>query len=193
LARAGRYLRISLFLIGLLLPAGPSVADEDATVPEPNGYRLEDFRAPVPATLAGATVITTEELRRRLESGGDVVLIDVLPAPRRPPNLRPGAIWLAKKRRNIPGSIWLPNTGYGVLPVEEEEYLRRNLVQLTGGDNRRSVIFYCLADCWMSWNAAKRAVSWGYTDVYWYPDGTDGWENAGYPLEDCVPVPATDG
>lgn len=193
LARAGRYLRISLLVIGILPAGGLAATGELATTPEPAGYRLDDFRAPVPATLAGATVVTTQELRQMLDGGDDVVLIDVLPAPRRPAKLRPGALWLPKKRLNIPGSVWLPNTGYGILPVEEEDYLRRNLLRLTGGDNGRPVLFYCLADCWMSWNAAKRAVSWDYTNVYWYPDGTDGWADAGFPLEESVPVPAPDG
>ncbi len=188
----GRYLRVALLLAGVLWPAASGVADQPAPVPEPDGYRLDDFRAPVPATLAGATVVTTQALRRMLERGDDVILIDVLPAPRKPPNLRPEAIWLPATRRNIPGSVWLPNTGYGILPVEEEDYLRRTLLRVTGGDARRPLVFYCLSDCWMSWNAAKRAISWGYANVHWYPDGTDGWADAGLPLEESVPTPAAD-
>jgi PQQ-dependent catabolism-associated CXXCW motif protein len=49
-------------------------------------------------------------------------------------------------------------------------------------------LFYCLRDCWMSWNAAKRAIALGYT-VAWYPDGTDGWQDAGLPLSAAVPAP----
>jgi rhodanese-related sulfurtransferase len=41
----------------------------------------------------------------------------------------------------------------------------------------------------MSWNAAKRALSYGYTDVAWYPEGTDGWAFAGLPLVDAQPEP----
>jgi len=188
----GRYLRVSLLVIGTLSFAGPVAADQPKTVPEPEGYRLNNFRAPVPATLAGATVIATPELRQMLDRGDAVTLIDVLPTPRKPPNLRPGTLWLPRKRDNIPGSIWLPNTGFGVLPVEEENYLRRNLAQATDGDRGRALVFYCLANCWMSWNAAKRAVSWGYSNVYWYPDGTDGWASAGFPLEESTPIPAGD-
>ena len=44
---------------------------------------------------------------------------------------------------------------------------------------QRLLVIYCQADCWMSWNAAKRALSYGYPNVAWYPDGTDGWERAG--------------
>jgi hypothetical protein len=35
----------------------------------------------------------------------------------------------------------------------------------------------------MSWNAARRALEWGYTAVIWYPDGTDGWDFEDLPLE----------
>ena len=41
----------------------------------------------------------------------------------------------------------------------------------------------------MSWNAAKRILSYGYRNVAWYPEGTDGWEFAGLPLADSQPVP----
>lgn len=166
-----------------------ALADEGPAVPEPEGYRLEEYRSPTPATLAGAAVVDTRMLQRLLGAREDVILIDVLPAPRKPKNLRPGALWLPKERRNIPGSIWLANTGFGELPVEEEEYFRRNLRRLTGGDTDHPLVFYCLADCWMSWNAAKRALAWEYGKVYWYPDGTDGWAEAGLPLEHSEPVP----
>jgi PQQ-dependent catabolism-associated CXXCW motif protein len=50
-------------------------------------------------------------------------------------------------------------------------------------------VFYCLASCWMSWNAAKRALAIGYRHVAWYPDGTDGWAADHLPLELRTPVP----
>ena len=37
------------------------------------------------------------------------------------------------------------------------------------------------------WNAAKRAVEWGYSSVIWYPLGSDGWESANLPLEENKP------
>ena len=48
---------------------------------------------------------------------------------------------------------------------------------------------YCQADCWMSWNAAKRILSYGYSNVAWYPDGTDGWERANLPMAEAQPEP----
>ena len=44
----------------------------------------------------------------------------------------------------------------------------------------------------MSWNAAKRALELGYSDVAWYPEGTDGWLIAGLPLQDATPEPRPD-
>jgi PQQ-dependent catabolism-associated CXXCW motif protein len=50
-------------------------------------------------------------------------------------------------------------------------------------------VIYCLRDCWMSWNAAKRALAMGYSNVVWYPEGTDGWEEWGLPLQEIQPEP----
>jgi rhodanese-related sulfurtransferase len=40
----------------------------------------------------------------------------------------------------------------------------------------------------MSWNAAKRALAMGYTNIAWYPAGTDGWRAAGLPLQSTAPA-----
>jgi rhodanese-related sulfurtransferase len=41
----------------------------------------------------------------------------------------------------------------------------------------------------MSWNAAKRILASGYSNVAWYPEGTDGWERAGLDLVESQPEP----
>jgi PQQ-dependent catabolism-associated CXXCW motif protein len=79
--------------------------------------------------------------------------------------------------------------GRGSLSSELEGYFRSHLEAATNGSRDVPVVFYCLADCWMSWNAAKRAASWGYKRIYWYPDGIDGWEAAKLLTADAVPVP----
>jgi PQQ-dependent catabolism-associated CXXCW motif protein len=159
-----------------------------AEVPEPDNYRLDDYRAPTPETLRGVTSIGTEEAekiwRERVAS-----FIDVLPRPPRPRNLPEGTLWHDKPRSNIPGSIWLPDTGYGELAPAIADYFARGLEKAARGDHARLLVLYCLADCWMSWNAAKRARALGYPNVAWYRDGTDGWSAAGLPLEDSTPEP----
>ena len=185
-------LGLTLGALGLSTPHGARADGADCVPEEPSGYRMSEFRAPVPCTLAGARVLSTEDLQRLIAEQSPV-LIDVLPSPRRPEGLSEDAIWQPPARSNIPGSVWLPNTGFGVLPVEEEAYLRANLDRLTEGDPSRRVVFYCLADCWMSWNAARRALEWGYTSVVWFPVGTDGWKAAGLPLAEAMPVPREEG
>ena len=165
-----------------------AVAHAQDGVPEPEGYRSDNYRAPVPATLSGAKVLTTEEANAIWRAGA-AVFIDVLPRPPKPPNLPAGTIWRDKPRLNIPGSVWLPDTGYGTLAAATEEYLRQGLARASGGDKTRLLVLYCLANCWMSWNAAKRALSFGYSNVVWYPDGTDGWQAANLPLVESQPEP----
>ncbi len=179
-----RGLILAMWLIAL---AGSDAWSQNAP-PEPPGYRMEDYRTPTPATLAGARVVTTEETETLWKTGA--AFVDVLPHVPRPANLPPGTIWREKIRMDIPGSIWLPDTGYGALAAVTESYLRKGLERITNGDHAKWLVIYCLADCWMSWNAAKRALTMGYRNVAWYPDGTDGWEFAGLPLQEAKPAPA---
>ncbi len=156
--------------------------------PEPEGYRTDNYRATVPATLAGARVLTTGQAEAVWRSGA-AAFVDVLPRPPKPPNLPAGTVWRDKPRSNIPGSVWLPDTGYGTLAPATEDYLRNGLVRASGGNSAKLLVIYCLADCWMSWNAAKRAMSYGYSNIAWYPEGTDGWQRADLPLADLQPEP----
>jgi PQQ-dependent catabolism-associated CXXCW motif protein len=182
-------LRLVLGLMsGLVVLGSADVRGEDRP-PEPSGFRTEDYRAPTPAGLAGARVVSTDEAEALWQSKS-AVFIDVLPRAPRPSNLPAGTIWRDKPRLNIPGSVWLPDTGYGALAPATQDYLRRNLELATGGDHDRLVVVYCLRDCWMSWNAAKRILSMGYSNVAWYPDGTDGWEEGLLPLTEAQPAPA---
>jgi PQQ-dependent catabolism-associated CXXCW motif protein len=156
--------------------------------PEPTGYRTENYRAPTPATLAGARVISTVEAER-LWRDLAAVFIDVLPRAPRPANLPAGTIWRDKPRLDIPGSTWLPDTGYGELARVTQDYLRTNVDRATGGDRTKLIVVYCLRDCWMSWNAARRILSMGYVNVAWYPDGTDGWTEMLLPVAEVQPAP----
>lgn len=159
-----------------------------AEISEPEGYRLEDYRAPTPATLRGAKVIHTAEAERIWRSR-EATFVDVMPRPPRPRNLPEGTVWRDKPRSNIPDGIWLPDTGYGELAPSMADYFAKGLEKATRGDRTKLLVVYCVADCWMSWNAAKRALALGYPNVAWYPEGTDGWLGALLPLKDATPEP----
>ena len=156
--------------------------------PSPTGIAPRITGRRFPTRLAGARVLSTAEAEAiwRARTG---VFIDVLPRPPKPANLPAGTVWRDKPRFNIPGSIWLPDTGYGELAAATEDYLRQGLLRASGGNRAKLIVVYCQADCWMSWNAAKRTLSFGYSNVAWYPDGTDGWQRANLPTAEAQPEP----
>lgn len=161
------------------LLAGTATADP--SVPVPEGYRQDNYRAPVPDSVPGAAVLHVSEVQAVLAQGG-ALLVDVLPAPRRPDAMRPGSPWLPQPHRTLPGALWWPEVGRGALPPEVEARFAARLQALTGGDPGRLVVFFCLNDCWMSWNAARRAAALG-RQAGWFPEGVDGWTAAGLPTE----------
>lgn len=174
-------------LLSVVVPSSPSWAasqqggaHQNVAPAEPSGYWTGPINAPVPKTLSGGTVIhTARELRALLRRGG-AVIIDVSSAPRRPDNLAPGAPWLPLPHHAIPGSLWIPGVGLGEIPVAVDDFYRQRLAAATNEHLARPLIVYCHKSCWLSWNAAKRAISYGYRNVYWYPYGIEGWKAARY-------------
>ncbi|SNB78428.1 PQQ-dependent catabolism-associated CXXCW motif protein/quinoprotein dehydrogenase-associated probable ABC transporter substrate-binding protein [Arboricoccus pini] len=166
----------------------PPVAAKPAEMAaaEPEGYRDENYRAPVPATLKGATVLDVRGLSELMEKERPV-LVDVLPRQPKPKDRSPDQVWVEPKREDIPGSYWLPNTGFGFLPKATKDYFAEALATLTKGDKTTPLVFYCDPNCWMSWNAAKRALSeFGYQRVYWFPGGAQGWKDGGNDLANAT-------
>ena len=163
-----------------LPPAAAQNADE------PAGYRMEDYDAPVPDALEGADVVE-DDAAYALWRSGRVAIIDVMPNLRRPEKLPKSVKWQGRPRRSIPGAIWLPDAGFGTLDTAAELQFRRGLFKATGGDTDAPIMFLCRSECWMSWNAGKRAVSWGYTRVFWYREGSTGWSLWDWPTERLTP------
>jgi PQQ-dependent catabolism-associated CXXCW motif protein len=179
-------------LAAFLTCIAPAAAQEHSTAPvevaEPADYRMNDYRAPVPKTLSGARVVDAETAEALCRNDG-AILIDVYPQAPKPPGLPANTVWRTPKHHSIEGAVWLPNVGYGGLSADAQAYFRSGLERITGGTKDKMLIFFCLRDCWMSWNAAKRAMAWGYTKVVWFPDGTDGWQEFGNTLVEVTPEP----
>ena len=185
LFRPGRCLLTALLALMFYAHA---VNASGASVEQPDGYRMDFYDSEVPAALDGASTVNAVEVRRLQETAGAVV-IDVIPEQRHPEGLPENQIWLPVKHRGIPGAIWLPDTGYGALSEVTEIYFKRHLRAATGANKDHPLVFYCRADCWMSWNAAKRALGYGYTNVHWFSEGTDGWMLESFEFEVLVPPP----
>lgn len=184
-----------LLLAGLLLVCASATASDYAVDPD-TGYRMARYRAPVPRSVPGGQVVTTADVRALLSATAqasavlppDTVLIDVYP-PR-------GAIidpltddWLLSDvRESLPGATWLPEVGRGYLDDIRARYFRDALHYLSAGRSDAPLLFFCTADCWQSWNAARRAALAGYTRVYWYPEGTDGWREIDGTVQALAPL-----
>ncbi len=134
------------------------------------GYRIQRYRSPTPPHSEYSITLDTQDVIEILKEQPETVLLDVQPLP-----WSGTFIHKKERRKHIPGSTWLPNVGLGELESTWSEYYQYHLERLTNKNKQHPIILYCRADCWMSWNAIKRAAAWGYTGLYWYRNGTDAW------------------
>lgn len=161
----------------LMLVAALQGGDFDAA-----GYRIARYRGVVAAAPAGVVRIDADAARALQRRGAR--LIDVTPAD--------GGHWdaarrewrLAEAHATIHGARWLPEAGRGDAPPGVIAWLLRAAPM----NKRAPVVVFCLADCWMSWNAARRLVAAGHRDVRWFAEGIDGWRERGWPLVPAAPA-----
>lgn len=151
-------------------PGGHGYADEDSDwgIAPTNRLRQLPYHAPTPLQIPGAQVLQTRQLQAMLARPGSPILIDVLSEE--------GHVTLA-------GAVWLSGAGRGANFLDPvQSMLTQLLAQLAGGDKARPMVFFCAnSQCWLSYNAALRAVAAGYSRVYWYRGGIESWTAAGLP------------
>lgn len=154
-------------------------ADEgrDWGIAPTNQLRRLPYHGPTPLTVPGAQVVQTRELRDMLAGAGAPILIDVL--------AEEGHVTLA-------GAVWISGAGRGTNFVDPVQLvLTQLLAKLTGGDKARAMVFFCAdSQCWLSYNAALRAVAAGYHKVYWYRGGIEAWLAARLPSARTAGEPA---
>jgi rhodanese-related sulfurtransferase len=103
--------------------------------------------------------ITGEELRKQLEAGGNLIVVEVLPEE----YYRAG---------HIPGAAHLP----------PDNMDRRAATVIP--DRQAPVVVYCASEtCENSHLAAKRLTELGYQNVRVYPGGKADWKQLGHTLE----------
>lgn len=162
------------YLVAVLCLSGAAAFAE---APQPEGFRGPPYQAELPTALTGARTIDADEAQRLHAEGA--AFIDVYPRQKKPQNLPEHTVWRAEPHLTIPDALWLYDTGYERLKASEQSRLEVGLAEASGGDFAAPLVIFCRADCWMSWNAAKRAVALGYKQVLWFPEGTEGWEGTG--------------
>ncbi len=183
---SGSLVRSSFALLFPLLIAATAAAD--ANFDPDTGFRIKHYRAVLPDSVPGGERIYTQDVEK-LFRDGEAVFLDVMPSTGASYNPKTGKWRLVKRHSNIPGSVWLPDVGRGRIDAVMESYFSSNLSRLTGGEKSKPLVIYCQSDCWMAWNAVQRAAALGYSKIYWYPEGINGWADWDNPTVPAVPVP----
>ena len=123
----------------------------------------------------GYGLVSTEELRKWLDSGKKVVIVDTMPYED------------SYKKEHIPGAVNF------VFPIPDKETwdaketggkTEADYAKLLGPDKDATIVVYCgFVKCTRSHNGAVWAKKLGYNNVVRYPGGIFAWKGAGYPVE----------
>ena len=127
------------------------------------------MHGPTPASIPGGQVITTRGLVELMRGGqAPFLVLDVLGGAER-----------------IQGAQYaVPAAQAGSFNDATQQQFAQFLAQATGGNLQYPLVLYCLStQCWMSYNAALRAINLGYTNVLWYRGGIEAWKQAGMPVQ----------
>ncbi len=173
---------IAALLLALSMPAEPTLFDPST------GYRIADYRGVVPSPPPGVRRIDDAEAAA-LHDGDRALFLDVTPAAGGHRDATSGIWALAEPHVSIPGAHWFPEAGRGPADPAIDSWFATGVKRLQRGTRRRTIVAFCLADCWMSWNASWKLKRLGYRDVRWYANGADGWRDMDRPLVASVPEP----
>ncbi|NKJ42955.1 rhodanese-like domain-containing protein [Novosphingobium sp. SG720] len=186
--------------MGRMLPAGVAGAAILALASSPvhaqalsqapfdaQGYRSAAFRAPVDRDPAPATAISPAQALGL--APGAALFLDVLPAEGARRDGASGAWQLASPHQTIPGALWYPETGRSPPDPVLWQALAARVAAFRQQHRGAPIVVFCRADCWMSWNVARRLALGGVTGVRWLAEGIEGWHDAGGSLVDTAPVP----
>ena len=120
---------------------------------------------PTPTSVPGARVVTTLELLKALQSGGNFLLVDA---------------WDDTQHETIPGAVRIPFAGRpGSFSDDTQRRLFQELAAETNSNPGYPIVFFCLGSrCWESYNATLRAQRMGFSNVFWYRGGIAAWRAA---------------
>jgi len=170
----------------LLVAFAPGARADDGLF-DTQGYRRARYRAAIDRLPDPAARIT---MAAALEWGDDALFLDVLPAEGALRDAGSGHWTLAEPHETIPGALWFPEVGRAPVDPALWRALTGRVAAWRRDHPHGPIVVFCRADCWMSWNAARRLAREGVAGVTWLPEGIDGWHDAGRALVAVVPEPA---
>jgi len=123
----------------------------------------------------GYDVVTTEELKKWIDSGKDMLVVDTMPYE------------ASYKKQHVPEAVQF------LFPIPEmKEWNTKetdgntleDYKKLLGDNKDKPIVIYCgFVKCTRSHNGAAWAVKLGYKNVFRYPGGIFAWKGAGFPVE----------
>lgn len=121
-------------------------------------YVAQPMAKESPMVIEGAKTVSAAEAKALFDKG--IKFIDV----------RKNSDWDAGR---VPGAVH----------IELKKKLSQESLSKTVGKDQEFV-FYCNGPrCMRSSKASAKAVSWGFTKVYYFRDGLPSWQIADYPIE----------
>lgn len=121
-------------------------------------FSMAAIAADSPMTVSDATTVDTVKAKQLFDD--EVLFLDV----------RKNSDWDAGR---VPGAVH----------IELKKKLSAEAM-MEEMKKDEAVVIYCNgASCLRSSVASKKAVDWGFTNVYYYRDGFPAWKNAGHPVE----------
>ncbi len=138
---------------------------QDFGVPPTSQLHSGAMHGPTPASIPGGQVITTKGIVELVQGRQTpFIILDVLGGQ----ELLPGATYA------------VPAHQAGAFNDATQKEFGGFLQQMTQGNKEIPLILYCQSNqCWMSYNAALRAINLGYKNVLWYRGGVEAWKAAG--------------
>lgn len=131
-----------------------------------------NYHSMTPPSIPGGKTYSTKELRDLMVGDTEPVLIDVLQGG---------------ERASIPGALLIPGAGMQETALLEERFAE--ILTASVPDKSTPVVFFCLSyECWLSYNAALRAIRLGYKSVIWYRGGIEAWKAAKLPVMRAKPI-----
>jgi PQQ-dependent catabolism-associated CXXCW motif protein len=177
------FITILAFLMAMVMALAPTTAiaqeksyggeDHDWNVAPTTELRRAAYHAPTPRAIPGGRVVRTTELEAMRTGKPLLYLLDVLGG---------------EAHRTIAGAFWLAGAGAGDMNAGESRRFLDAVAKFAAGDRNRPIVFFCAdAQCWLSYNAALRAIAAGYTNIMWYRGGLAAWFHAGLPMTQSEP------
>jgi rhodanese-related sulfurtransferase len=123
----------------------------------------------------GYDVVTTEELKKWLDEGKEMLIIDTMPFD------------ASYTKGHVPGAKQFLFPIPDMLEWTDQETAgnsQQAYENLLGPDKNKLIVVYCgFVKCTRSHNGAVWAKKLGYQNVYRYPGGVFAWKGADYPIE----------